>query len=97
MSCDCVPPDGASRTWRTADGQHLDVRGLEPPQPMVEVLGLIDRGEAENVVIVHLDHEPIFLYPELDDRGWSHEIVDATCGDASCEDDVRLRIVRLVA
>ncbi len=97
MSCDCSSPDGASRIWQTADGQHLDVRGLQPPQPMIEILGLIDRGEAGNVLIIHLDREPIFLYPELDDRGWSHEVVAPTCDDPACEDGVRLRIVRLSA
>ena len=30
-----------------------------------------------------LDREPIFLYLELDDRGWSYEIVPASCGDAA--------------
>lgn len=97
MTCDGAVPDGISRLWVTADGQHLDVRGMDPPQPMVEILSLIDRGEAENVVTVHLDREPIFLYPELDDRGWSYEIVTSECGNSSCEHDVRLRIVRLVA
>ena len=97
MSCDCKPPDGTSRIWQTLDGQHLDVRGLDPPEPMVEILGLIDRGEAENIFIVHLDREPIFLYPELDARGWSHEIISATFGDPHCEDEVRLRLVCLVA
>jgi hypothetical protein len=44
---------------------------------------------------VHLDREPIFLYPELDDRGWAHEIVAAACGDPACEDEVRLQLTRL--
>jgi hypothetical protein len=46
---------------------------------------------------VHLDQEPLFLYPELDDRGWSHELVSSSCGDPSCEDEVRLRLVRMRA
>jgi Uncharacterized conserved protein (DUF2249) len=96
MSCDCTSPDG-SNLWQSEDGLHLDVRGLSPPQPVNEVLSLIDRGEAGNVLIVHLDHEPIVLYPELDDRGWTHEIVPAHCDDPSCNDDVRLKLVRLVA
>jgi hypothetical protein len=96
MSCDCARPEDASRLWQTADGLHLDVRGLDPPQPMVEILGLIDRGEVDDArIIVHLDREPIFLYPELDDRGWSHELVTPSCGDPACEDEVRLRIMRM--
>ena len=44
-----------------------------------------------------LYRELIFRYPELPelgDRGWSYEIVPASCGDAACEDDVRLHLVR---
>lgn len=93
MSCDCRTND--SDMWQSPDGLHVDVRGLEPPQPMVRILGLIDSGEAPDILIVHLDREPIFLYPELDDRGWSHELVAASCGDPACEDEVRLRLVRM--
>jgi hypothetical protein len=92
MSCDCR---NEGELWRTAEGTHLDVRDLDPPQPMVKILTLIDAGEADDVLIVHLDREPIFLYPELDDRGWSHEIVPAACGDPACEDEIRLRLVRM--
>jgi hypothetical protein len=64
---------------------------------MVAILGMIDRGEAGPVLIAHLDREPIFLYPELDDRGWAHEIMPPSCGAAGCEHEVTLRLVRLVA
>ena len=74
MSCDCESPDG-SRIWTTPDGVHLDVRGLECPAPMVQTLGLVERDDVGNVIIVHLDQEPLFLHPELDDRGWSHEVI----------------------
>ncbi len=92
MSCDCR---NGAEMWQTSEDVHLDVRGLEPPQPMVRILGLIDSGEAGDVLIVHLDREPIFLYPELDDRGWSYEIVAAACGDPACEDEVRLQLIRM--
>lgn len=74
----------------------MDVRGLEPPEPMVEILGLIDSGQAGTVLIAHLDREPIFLYPELDDRGWAHEVMEPGCAAGDCADGVRLRITRLV-
>jgi hypothetical protein len=72
---------------------HVDVRGLEPPEPMVEILKLIDTGEVDSVLIAHLDREPIFLYPELDDRGWDHQVL-SSCGGSDCGDEVRLQIVR---
>ena len=32
----------ASRRWIEADGIHIDVRGLPPPQPMVSILALVE-------------------------------------------------------
>lgn len=88
-------PEQESHVWRAADGIHIDVRGLEPPGPMVEILRLIDGDPGASVIIAHLDREPIFLYPELEDRGWAHEIVPHTCsGGTHCEDDVELRLER---
>lgn len=74
--------------WRAADGTHIDVRGLAPPEPMVAVLELLERPDIDDRVIVHLDREPVFLYPELAERGWSHEIV------AGAPDEVRLLLTR---
>lgn len=90
----CAKADDGERVWRTADAVHIDVRGLEPPEPMVMILGLID-GETGSPVIAHLDREPIFLYPELDERGWGHEIIPSECGDPACDDEVLLQLVRL--
>lgn len=89
----CTRPEGEARRWRTADAVHLDLRGLEPPEPMVAVLQAIDSGDIDSVLVAHFDREPIFLYPELDDRGWNHEIVPS-CGSMDCEDGVTLRVVR---
>jgi len=51
----------------------LDVRGLEPPQPMVRVLEEIDRLGADTELEVHHERRPLFLYPQLDERGFVHE------------------------
>lgn len=90
----CARPEDGSRVWRTPEAVHIDVRGLEAPEPMVEILRIIDLGEVDSVLVAHLDREPIFLYPELDDRGWSHEIMDSSCGARDCADGVILRMVR---
>ena len=64
-------------------GHHrtvLDVRGLEPPQPMVRVLQEIDRlGPAAELEVRH-DRRPIFLYPQLDERGFVHETDESEPG-----------------
>ena len=48
----------------------LDVRGLEPPQPMVRVLEEIDRLGPGAELEVHHERRPMFLYPQLDERGF---------------------------
>lgn len=86
--------DGTSRVWHSDDGVHIDVRGLHPPQPMIEILKLLDEPGMSSLT-AHLDREPIFLYPELDERGWSYEVLAAECGDPGCDHEVRLHLVRL--
>ncbi len=50
--------------------------------------------EVDITLVAHLDREPIFLYAELDDRGWSRELVPSSCGSQDCEDGVMLGMVR---
>lgn len=69
------------RIWRAEDGVHIDVRGLEAPAPLTAVLTLIDGGEHEGVIIVHHHREPLYLYPELSERGWSHELLSGAPGE----------------
>ena len=78
--------------WRTAEGIHLDLRGLSSPDPMDTVLRAIESGEVDTLLVGHFDSEPIFLYPELEERGWSHEVIDSQCGD--CEGGFMVRMVR---
>jgi TusA-related sulfurtransferase len=50
----------------------LDVRGLEPPQPMVRVLERLEAlAPGETLVVVH-DRRPAFLYPIVEERGFTH-------------------------
>ena len=83
-----------ARMWGTADALHVDLRGLDPPAPMVQILRIIDEGEIGAVLVAHLDREPVFLYPELDDRGWRHEIVALSYGEPGRVDEVKLRMTR---
>lgn len=49
--------------------QRLDLRGLEPPEPMrraLEAVEALDPGEAVEVLT---DREPLLLYRELGRRG----------------------------
>ena len=51
----------------------LDNRGLEPPQPMMRTLKNLDQmTDGEKIAIIN-DRRPMFLYEELDERGYKHE------------------------
>lgn len=55
-----------------ASAIRLDVRRLEPPWPMVRVLEAIERLEPGGRLEVIHDRRPLFLYPQLDERGFRH-------------------------
>jgi uncharacterized protein (DUF2249 family) len=58
-------------SWREDDGLHIDVRKLKPPEPMLAILRLLDAAAPGEVVVVHHERIPQYLYPELAERGWS--------------------------
>ena len=67
--------DLPGKHWFEDDGLHIDVRELPPPEPMVAILGQLDRADQSGPVIVHHNREPVYLYPELAERGWVCTIV----------------------
>lgn len=66
----------------------LDVRGLEPPEPMVRTLEALERLPAGAVLVQHNDRVPQFLLPILGERGFRHEV------HTTASDGVRVRITR---
>jgi len=52
---------------------ELDNRGLEPPEPMMAILSQVHNLGPNDVLVAHNDHEPIFLYPRLDELGLFYE------------------------
>lgn len=52
----------------------LDVRGLEPPQPMVEILSKVPELGPGDVLVVEHFREPVPLYPHLEAAGCAHSI-----------------------
>ena len=48
---------------------ELDLIGLEPPEPMVRILEEITALPPGQVLFALLDREPMFLFPELAQRG----------------------------
>ncbi|MDO6966887.1 DUF2249 domain-containing protein [Rhizobium alvei] len=49
--------------------RSFDLTELEPPQPMVRILGELETMGAGEVLFVVLAREPVFLFPELTRRG----------------------------
>jgi uncharacterized protein (DUF2249 family) len=57
---------------KAAANRTIDVRGLEPPQPMVAVLERLETlAPGATLTVIH-DRRPTFLYPQLDERGFTH-------------------------
>jgi hypothetical protein len=77
------------RCWVEADGVHIDVRGLPPPEPMVAILALVQSMRDASPVIVHHERDPRMLYPELAELGWEAALIDGDPGE------IRLRLARV--
>ena len=70
------------------DVLHMDLRRLEPPNPMVAILKVIEGGEGGDSFIVRLMRDPIYLYPELSERNWKAEMI------AENPDGLRVRVYK---
>ena len=64
------------KRWRDGEGVHLDLRGLEPPEPMIAILQEIDGNSDGDVVTAVMDREPIFVYPEIEERNWTWRVAE---------------------
>jgi len=82
-----APTDQGGRTvlgaqvWSEDDGVHIDVRGMTAPGPLTAILALIDGGEHVGTIVVHHERDPVYLFPELAERGWTADRVDGEPGE----------------
>ena len=49
---------------------RLDNRDLEPPEPMVRILGAAEKLAPGETLSALLRREPVFLFPQLEKRGY---------------------------
>jgi len=85
-----MPEDGLPGVWRDlGEGPELDLRGLDPPEPMVGILGRIEADPDRASFTVRLSRDPIHLFAELGERGWGWQYL------GSSEGEVRLRLARV--
>lgn len=76
---DTVP----GKHWQAKDGLHIDTRGLDPPDPMVAILWHLEQPGQNGPVTVHLNRNPIHLFPELIERGWLYEVQHHDSGEVT--------------
>jgi len=58
----------------------LDNRGLQPPEPMMRTLKALDELETgQNLTIIN-DRRPMFLFEELEQRGYSFQTTERDDG-----------------
>lgn len=50
----------------------LDNRGLQPPEPMLRILAALDSLESGGQIVAKMDRRPMFLFPELEERGCAY-------------------------
>ena len=50
----------------------LDNRGLSPPEPMLRILSALEALPSGGEIVAQMDRRPIFLFPELDERGCTY-------------------------
>ena len=65
--------DAPGKSWQAHDGLHVDTRGLAPPDPMVAILWHIGQPDQRGPIIAHFDRDPLHLFAELAERGWSYD------------------------
>jgi len=62
--------EGLSRNDAAAPAPALDLRGLQPPEPIVRILNELERAPRTPLRVI-LPHEPVPLYALLRERGFS--------------------------
>lgn len=67
-------PASTGTTSPEDDVVVLDVRGLDPPEPMVRTLAALDTLPAGKTLVQINSRVPKFLLPMLQDRGFDYEV-----------------------
>ena len=72
---------GQTHPMSTLKPSILDVRGLEPPHPMLRIFELLDHlAPGQRLLVIH-ERRPLLLYPQLEQRGFRHETEELGPGE----------------
>ncbi len=66
---------------------ELDLRGFEPPQPLLKTLEAVSTLPADATLRIHTRWRPALLYAELEKRGFTAKSEEQT--DGSCITHIR--------
>ena len=66
--------DQSNRPSEEPQLEEMDMRGLEPPQPMVRIMGALEEMASGGRLAVLLDRKPVYLLPLLEEAGHTHTI-----------------------
>ena len=58
----------------------LDNRGLQPPEPMMRTLKALEELESGQSLTIINDRRPMFLFEELQQRGYAFETTERDDG-----------------
>lgn len=67
------PSEPPSECDHSAEVLELDVRGLEPPEPMVQILEALPMLPRRAQLMARTDRRPVHLLPQLEERGFTGE------------------------
>lgn len=70
----CNPPP--VRVNRKPDEVDLDVRGLEPPEPLVKALEALRGLKTDRCLRMRSDRRPIHLFEQLETRGFAYDCTE---------------------
>jgi uncharacterized protein (DUF2249 family) len=62
----------ARADWSGDETITIDVSELVPPEPMMRILSALEEMAPGKALLVHHVRRPMFLYPQLDDLGYTH-------------------------
>ncbi len=77
------PSSGVAPAEGEGHWTRLDNRGLEPPEPMIRTFSALGALPSGDVLEIHNDRRPMFLYPHLEERGFRYQTLDEADGSAS--------------
>ncbi|HTI59006.1 DUF2249 domain-containing protein [Mucilaginibacter sp.] len=78
-----IPDQDWDKIWHRYKEKLItvDVRNLEMPQPMITILDSLEQMADGNALFVHHKRIPVYLLPELSERGFEFRVKEISDGE----------------